>query len=162
PPPRPACRPARRPAPSLPDSVPAPGSHGERHDRLPAENGGNRMMPPVGYFGAKTRIAGRIADLLPEHRHYVEPFAGSLTVLLATDPSRMDAATDPDGDLMTFWRVPRDRPAALEAACALTPPPRAEHQAAYQPAADELERARRVWVLLTQGRARTMRATGWR
>lgn len=120
------------------------------------------MMPPIGYFGAKTRIAGRIADALPDHRHYVEPFAGSLTVLLAKQPSRMETVNDLDGDLMTFWRVLRDRPADLEAVCALTPHSRAEHPAAYQPAASELERARRVWVLLTQGRARTMRATGWR
>lgn len=120
------------------------------------------MMPPIGYFGAKTRIAGRIAGLLPAHGHYVEPFAGSLAVLLAKPASRMETVNDLDGDLMTFWRVLRDRPADLEAACALTPHSRAEHQAAYQPAADDVERARRVWVLLTQGRARLARPTGWR
>jgi DNA adenine methylase len=120
------------------------------------------MMPPVGYFGAKARIAPQIAALLPAHGHYVEPFAGSLTVLLAKAPSHMETVNDLDGDLITFWRVLRDRPADLEAACALTPHSRAEHQAAYQPADDELERARRVWVLLTQGRARIMRPTGWR
>lgn len=120
------------------------------------------MMPPVGYFGAKARIAPRIAALLPAHGHYVEPFAGSLSVLLAKEPSHMETVNDLDGDLMTFWRVLRDRPADLEAACALTPHSRAEHQAAYAPAADELERARRVWVLLTQGRTRIMRSTGWR
>jgi DNA adenine methylase len=120
------------------------------------------MMPPIGYYGGKTRIAGRIAALLPAHGHYVEPFAGSLAVLLAKPPSHMETVNDLDGDLMTFWRVLRDRPADLEAACALTPHARAEHQAAYQPADDDLERARRVWVLLTQGRGHTLGRTGWR
>jgi hypothetical protein len=41
------------------------------------------MMPPISYYGGKTRIAGRIAALLPAHGHYVEPFAGSLAVLLS-------------------------------------------------------------------------------
>jgi len=120
------------------------------------------QLPPVGYFGAKVRIAPRIAALLPAHGHYVEPFAGSLSVLLAKPPSTMETVNDLDGDLMTFWRVLRDRPADLQTACALTPHSRAEHQAAYAPADDELEQARRVWVLLTQGRARIMKSTGWR
>lgn len=119
------------------------------------------MKPPVGYFGAKTTIAAQIAALLPTHEHYVEPYAGSLAVLLAKPPSRMETVNDLDRDLMTFWRLLRDRPADLERACALTPHGRAELQAAYLPASDELERARRVWVQLTQGRGRTLRATGW-
>ena len=120
------------------------------------------MMPPIGYYGAKTRVATRIAALLPEHGHYVEPFAGSLAVLLAKPPSHIETVNDLDGDLMTFWRVLRDRPADLETACALTPHARAEHQAAYAPADDDLERARRVWVLLNQGRGHTLGRTGWR
>ncbi len=120
------------------------------------------MKPPVAYFGGKTAIAAQIAALLPRHEHYVEPFAGSLAVLLAKPPSRMETVNDIDGDLMTFWRVLRDRPADLERACALTPHSRAEYQAAYQPTDDELEQARRVWVRLTQGRAGTLRPTGWR
>ena len=39
---------------------------------------------------------------------------------------------------------------------------RAEHRPVCQAAYDELEHARRVWVRLTQGRARTLRRTGWR
>ena len=72
-----------------------------------------------------------IVDLLPAHQHYVEPFAGSLAVLLAKPRSKMETVNDLDGDLMTFWRVLRDRPEDLIARCALTPHARAEHQAAY-------------------------------
>jgi hypothetical protein len=52
--------------------------------------------------------------LLPEHTHYVEPFAGSLAVLLAKPRSKMETVNDLDQDLMTFWRVLRDRPDELE------------------------------------------------
>lgn len=120
------------------------------------------MRPPVVYYGGKTTVADRIAGLLPAHEHYVEPFAGSLAVLLAKRPSRMETVNDLDGELMTFWRVLRDRPAELERVCALTPHARAEHAGAHEPAGGELEQARRAWVRLTQGRAGTLRRTGWR
>lgn len=120
--------------------------------------------PPFAYFGGKTRLADRIVSLLPAHEHYVEPYAGSLAVLLAKPCSRMETANDLDGDLMTFWRVLRDQPDALARACALTPHSRAEHLEAYalDDAPSDLERARRVWVLLSQGRSGQLRRTGWR
>ena len=123
------------------------------------------MKPPFTYFGGKLSVADRIAAALPPHRHYVEPFAGSLAVLLAKAPSRMETVNDLNGDLMNFWRVLRDQPADLERACALTPHSRAERQAALDDlhGLTDLERARRVWIRLTQGRAGHLgRRTGWR
>ena len=121
------------------------------------------MKPPFAYYGGKTTLAERVVELLPEHRHYVEPFAGSLAVLLAKTPALMETVNDLDGHLMTFWRVLRDRPEDLMRVCALTPHSREEHQLAYDlDVTDDLERARRVWVCLTQGRGNTLRRTGWR
>lgn len=121
------------------------------------------MKPPFAYYGGKTTLAPRIAEMLPAHRHYVEPFAGSLAVLLAKHPSAFETVNDLDGHVMTFWRVLRDRPGDLARVCSLTPHARAEHQAAYDlDHPDELEVARRVWVCLTQGRGGTLRRTGWR
>lgn len=123
------------------------------------------MKPPIGYYGSKNRIADQIAALFPQHLHYVEPYAGSLAVLLAKPPSQMETVNDLDGDIVTFWRVLRDRPDDLARVCALTPHARTEHATAWaglQRPADELETARRVWVLLTQGRSGTLRKTGWR
>lgn len=121
-----------------------------------------QVMPPFSYYGGKTTLAPQIAALLPEHDHYVEPFAGSLAVLLAKGPSRCETVNDLDGDLMTFWRVLRDRTRELESACLLTPHSRAEYEASTELAdLDELERARRVFVRLTQGRSHSMRPTGW-
>lgn len=120
------------------------------------------MKPPIAYYGAKVTLADWIVEHLPVHAHYVEPFAGSLAVLLAKPASAMETVNDLDRDLMTFWQVLRDRPAELARVCALTPHARAEHAAAYEPADDDLEQARRVWIRLTQGRGGTLRRTGWR
>lgn len=124
------------------------------------------MKPPISYYGGKTTIAPRIADLLPWHLHYVEPFAGSLAVLLAKPPSRMETINDLDAGIVTFWRVLRERPQDLERACAMSPHARLEHQVCRDAdiTGDELEIARQVWVLLSQGRGRTLRdsKTGWR
>lgn len=120
--------------------------------------------PPFAYYGGKTRLAERIADHFPPHQHYVEPFAGSLAVLLAKPQAAMETVNDLDGDLMTFWRVLREQPVELMRAAALTPHSRTEHRAAEIRPDDltDLERARRVWVQLTQGRGGTLRTTGWR
>lgn len=122
-----------------------------------------QTKPPFAYYGGKTTMAERIVGLLPEHTHYVEPFAGSLAVLLAKPRADMETVNDLDGDLMNFWKVLRDRPDELERACLLTPHSRAEQELAYDLSCDgDLERARRVWVLLSQGRGSTLRKTGWR
>jgi DNA adenine methylase len=123
------------------------------------------LLPPIGYFGSKIRVAPRIVDLLPAHRGYVEPFAGALSVLLAKQPTSLEVVNDIDQHLVTFWRVLRDRPTELVRVCALTPHSRAELAASWpipEDLEDELERARRVWVLLTQGRGRQLRSSGWR
>lgn len=119
------------------------------------------VAPPFSYYGGKTMIANRIVDVLPPHDHYVEPFAGSLAVLLAKPASRYETANDLNGDLVTFWRVLRDRPDELIRACAMTPHARAELTSSYAPAVDDLEQARRVWVRLSQGRTSRMTPTGW-
>lgn len=124
------------------------------------------IKPPFTYYGGKSSIAEQIVGFFPPHVHYIEPFAGSLSVLLAKRPARMETVNDLDGDLQTFWRVLRNRTAELERVCALTPHSRAEYAQCRdaEPVADELETARRVWLLLTQGRGGTLRdaKTGWR
>lgn len=108
-------------------------------------------------------MAPDIAELLPTHEHYVEPFAGSLAVLLAKRPSRQETVNDLDGDLVTFWRVLRDHPEEFARRASLTPHSRAElARASDLEDVDDLERARRVWVRLTQSRSHSMKQTGWK
>jgi DNA adenine methylase len=121
------------------------------------------MKPPVPYHGGKITIGPAIAAALPPHSHYVEPYCGSLAVLLAKPPSDHETVNDLDHGLMTFWRVLRERPAELARVCALTPHSRTEYQAAQRlDATDELELARQIFVNLTQGRAGRLRRSGWR
>jgi DNA adenine methylase len=123
------------------------------------------MKPPFAYFGGKVMLADRIAELLPAHQHYVEPYCGSLAVLLAKRPAKMETVNDLDDELMTFWGVLRDDPEELARACALTPHSRHENaRADDREGLPPLEVARRVWVKLTQGRDRALRgaSTGWR
>lgn len=111
------------------------------------------MKPPMPYFGGKQTIARQIISLFPEHGHYVEPYCGSLSVLLAKSPSKMETVNDLHSAVMTFWRMLRDRPDELMRACALTPHSRAEylHCRDSEPATDEIEIARRVWTVLAEG-----------
>jgi DNA adenine methylase len=128
------------------------------------------LAPPFPYFGGKQRVAPAIVALFPQHEHYVEPFAGGLSVLLAKRPSRMETVSDKDQALMTFWRVLRDRPDELIRACVLTPHARAEYENAtrvyVEPSprtpADELEAARRVFTVFAQGRASKSSTSQWR
>lgn len=51
-------------------------------------------------------MASKIVALMPPHLHYVEPYAGGLSVLLAKDPEGVsEVVNDIDGDLMNFWHV---------------------------------------------------------
>jgi DNA adenine methylase len=126
-------------------------------------DGSGRVKPPIPYFGGKITIGPAIAALLPAHSHYVEPYCGSLAVLLAKTPSDHETVNDLDEVLVTFWRMLRERPAELERACALTPHSRMEYQRSVDlEARDDLELARLVFVKLTQGRSGRLRRTGWR
>src|SRR6266540_1363749 len=73
---------------------------------LPAATGLStvRSAPPFAYYGGKTTLADRIVQALPAHRHYVEPFAGSLAVLPAKPPALFETVNDLDQQVMTFWR----------------------------------------------------------
>jgi DNA adenine methylase len=124
------------------------------------------LRPPFPYYGGKQLIAPRIIDLLPEHSCYVEPYAGSMSVLLAKPRVKLETVNDIDGNLMNFWDVLRTRADELEVACGLTPHSRGEHNAGKaairEPSTDPLERARQTWVLLTQARSGKQGDTGWR
>ena len=100
------------------------------------------VKPPFAYYGGKTTLGPKIAALLPAHDHYIEPFAGSLAVLLAKAPTTWETVNDLDDLLVNFWRVLRERPADLAHVAMLTPHARSEYAASCEDISqvdDELE-----------------------
>lgn len=64
---------------------------------------------PIKWHGGKHYLASRIASLCPPHIHFVEPFAGGLSVLLAKNPEGIsEVANDLNGSLTNFWQVLQD------------------------------------------------------
>lgn len=122
------------------------------------------VKPLVPYHGGKGRIAPWIVSLLPPHRIYIEPFAGSAAVLLAKPVATHEILNDLDGNAVCFYRVLRERPEDLELACRLTPYAREEFLAADldDDSIDDLERARRWWIRTSQSFNHTAGGkTGW-
>lgn len=111
------------------------------------------MKSPFPYYGSKGRLAGRIVDLMPQHRVYVEPFAGSAAVLFSKTPAPVEVINDLDRNVVTFFRVLRTREIELTRELRFTPYSRDEYAAAdlSDETLDELERARRFFIRATQG-----------
>ena len=120
------------------------------------------MKAPFVWFGGKRRVAPEVWAALGDVPNYIEPFAGSLAVLLAKKPADMETVNDLDEDLINFWQVLRDHPTELITAAFLTPHSRLEHQRSFEPTEDPLERARRTWVSLSQNRGGGLTRSGWR
>lgn len=123
--------------------------------------------PVLRWLGGKFRLAPWIIGHFPEHQIYVEPFGGAASVLLKKPRSYNEIYNDLDGELVNLFRVLRgNRASELLEAIRLTPYARAEYEAAFEPAADEVERARRTVVRSHlahgTGGARIDRPTGFR
>ena len=121
------------------------------------------IRPPFAYYGGKTRLAKQIIELIPtDTSTYVEPFAGSLAVLLRKQPHTYEVVNDLDSRLVGFWRTLRDRPDELQHALTNTPYSRAEFEhvlSVIDNPCEPVEFARRVFVILRQSRKRSTSAT---
>jgi DNA adenine methylase len=53
----------------------------------------------------KKRLADRLVALLPAHKTYVEPFAGSAAVLFAKEPSEVEVINDADPEIVEAYRL---------------------------------------------------------
>lgn len=74
------------------------------------------LKAPFTWFGGKSRVAARVWRALGDVDHYVEPFAGSLAVLLARPPEHagyLETANDADRYLANFWRAVQRDPQAV-------------------------------------------------
>lgn len=108
-----------------------------------------------GWYGGKFSHLDWLLPLLPKTHNYCEPFSGSAAVLLNREPSAVETYNDIDGDLVTFFRVLRERPNELVRAIGLTPFSREEFfqaTVARGSSIPELERARMFYVRARQAR----------
>lgn len=73
------------------------------------------LKAPFPYFGGKSKIAGTIWKHFGNVKNYVEPFAGSLAVLLARNNfgNSLETVNDVDGFVTNFWRAIKDDPETL-------------------------------------------------
>jgi len=69
------------------------------------------LKAPFPYFGGKSRVASEIWDRFGNVPNYIEPFAGSLAVLLARPHSPgVETVNDLNGLLCNFWRATQHQP----------------------------------------------------
>lgn len=118
--------------------------------------------PPVRYVGSKWKLAPKIVACFPPHETYVEPFAGGANVLFRKPMSAIEVINDIDGEVVNFFKVLRERTADLTMAIDLTPYAKAEWDLSFEPATDELERARRFYIRVRQSYGASGSKHGWR
>jgi DNA adenine methylase len=69
------------------------------------------LRAPFPYFGGKSRAASIVWTAFGDLPNYVEPFAGSLAVLLARPTApRIETVNDIDASICNFWRALKDHP----------------------------------------------------
>lgn len=113
-----------------------------------------RVHPPFPWLGGKGKLADQILARLPEPAReltYVEPFFGGGAVFFARRPSGIEVINDANGEIVTFFRVLRDRTDELIRYLQNTPYSRQlfyEWRAIPDPASlPDLERAARFFYI---------------
>lgn len=123
------------------------------------------MKPPFPYHGGKSRLADWIVEQFPPHQMYVEPFAGSAAVFFRKLPSQVEVLNDMDDAVWAFFTALRDHCEELTQACLLTPYSRREWSECRggidDPAISVVERARRFFVVVSQGYGSVPAGKGW-
>ena len=72
------------------------------------------LRAPFPWFGGKSRAASIIWERFGDPANYIEPFAGSLAVLLARPtPPRIETVNDLDCNVANFWRAVQADPEAV-------------------------------------------------
>ena len=78
-----------------------------------ANTQGRMLNSPFKWVGGKSRLRKFIIPMIPPHTCYVEPFAGAAWVLFGKPKSDVEIINDIDEELITFFRVVREKPEEL-------------------------------------------------
>lgn len=68
---------------------------------------------PIKWVGGKSRLRKYIIPILPSHTCYLEVFSGAAWVLFGKKPSDVEIINDIDQELITFFRVVKEKPEEL-------------------------------------------------
>lgn len=112
------------------------------------------LNSPFKWAGGKSRFRKYIVPLIPEHSCYVEPFCGAAWVLFGKKRSDVEVLNDIDQELVTFFRVVKERPEELLASFEWALVSRAEYERLASLNSHELtdvERAHRFYYLIMAG-----------
>lgn len=115
---------------------------------------GKMLNSPFKWVGGKSRLRKYIVALLPQHSCYVELFAGAAWVLFGKSPSDVEILNDIDQELITFFRIVKEKPEELIASFELELVSRAEFERLAGLNTSELsdiQRAHRFYYLIMAG-----------
>lgn len=118
----------------------------------------------LNYPGAKWRIADWIISHFPEHKTYVEPYAGSAAVFFRKEPSRIETINDMDNDVINLFECIRKDSEKLAFLVTNTPFSRCEYETSRSDLVDDdFEKARKFLIQSWQSFGyRTSEKTGWK
>jgi DNA adenine methylase len=119
-----------------------------------AANGTVAANSPFRWVGGKSRLRKHIIDLLPTHTCYLELFSGAAWVLFGKRPSDVEIINDIDQELITFFRVVKDRPEELLASFEWELVARAEFERLRDldpTSLSDVQRAHRFYYLIMAG-----------
>jgi DNA adenine methylase len=109
---------------------------------------------PFKWVGGKSRLRKQIIPLLPRHTCYIELFSGAAWVLFGKHPSDVEVLNDIDEEIVTFFRVVKEKPEELIASFEWELVSRAEFQRLAALDATQLtdiQRAHRFYYLIMAG-----------
>lgn len=104
------------------------------------------------YPGSKWSIAKWIISFFPEHHSYLEPFAGSLAVLMNKPRSNIETVNDLDGNVVNLFEWIKKDPERLAREIYYTPYAREVYEKAFAAVPeDSFERAVNFYIRLNMG-----------
>lgn len=106
--------------------------------------------PIVPWIGGKRRLLKSILPLLPEHKTYVEPFAGGAAVFFGKPAAKVEILNDWNGELINLYRMVRSHSPELLRLLGEIPYSRAEFkrlQAENPATLTECQRAARFYAI---------------
>lgn len=73
-----------------------------------------QMKGPIGYYGGKTQLLGRILPNIPEHKVYSESFFGGGAVYFAKEPAKVEIINDVNRNVINFYKTAKRQFKALK------------------------------------------------